>query len=171
MANPQKEVRELVKAAKRQGWRVKQTKEGYLLLDPSGRHKELLHQTPSDPRGLRDSLSRMRRFGFEMEGQMTDFRFEALIQGRGTPDAVDDEAMRLLEVFEELHPGIGLAIGIDVGPRVLEVGFYAGGKSLEEAAERARQMLREAADAARWKSLDVISFESQPEEADQALAS
>jgi hypothetical protein len=69
MANPQKEVRELVKAAKKQGWRVKETKKGYLLYDPSGRHKELVHQTPSDPRGLRDSLSRMRRFGFKWRGR------------------------------------------------------------------------------------------------------
>ena len=69
MANAQKEVRELVKAAKKQGWRVKETKKGYLLFDSSGRHKELLHKTPSDPRGLRDSLSRMRRFGFKWRGR------------------------------------------------------------------------------------------------------
>jgi hypothetical protein len=69
MANPQKEVRELVKAAKKQGWRVKQTKKGYLLLDPSGQHKEQVHMTPSDPRGLCDSLSRMRRFGFQWKGR------------------------------------------------------------------------------------------------------
>jgi hypothetical protein len=69
VANLQKEVRELVKVAKKQGWRVKQTKKGYLLHDPSGLHKETLHKTPSDPRGLRDSLSRMRRFGFEWRGK------------------------------------------------------------------------------------------------------
>lgn len=69
MANPQKEVRELVKAAKKQGWRVKQTKKGYLLLDPSGQHKEQVHMTPSDPRGLCNSLSRMRRFGFKWKGR------------------------------------------------------------------------------------------------------
>jgi hypothetical protein len=69
MANPQKEVRELVKAAKQQGWRVKQTKKGYLLLDPSGQHKEQVHMTPSDPRGLCNSLSRMRRFGFKWKGR------------------------------------------------------------------------------------------------------
>jgi len=69
MANPQKEVWELVKAARKQGWRVKETKKGYLLFDPSGQHKELLHKIPSDPRGLRDSLSRMRRFGFKWRGR------------------------------------------------------------------------------------------------------
>jgi len=59
----------LVKAAKKQGWRVKQTKKGYLLLDPSGQHKEQVHMTPSDPRGLCNSLSRMRRFGFKWKGR------------------------------------------------------------------------------------------------------
>jgi hypothetical protein len=48
MANPQKEVWELIKAAKQQGWRVKETKKGYFLFDPSGRHRELVHRTPSD---------------------------------------------------------------------------------------------------------------------------
>lgn len=69
MSSLQKEVRDLVKAAKKQGWRAKETKKGYLLLDPSGQHKELLHKTPSEPRGLRDSLSRMRRFGFKWRGR------------------------------------------------------------------------------------------------------
>jgi hypothetical protein len=69
VSNPQKEVKKLVAAARKQGWRVKETKKGYLLHDPSGRHKETLHKTPSDPRGLRDSLSRMRRFGFKWEGR------------------------------------------------------------------------------------------------------
>jgi hypothetical protein len=64
----QREVRDLVKAAKKQGWRVKE-KKGYLLFDPSGHHKELLHKTPSEPRGLSDSLSRMRRFGFKWRGR------------------------------------------------------------------------------------------------------
>jgi len=100
-----------------------------------------------------------------------EFRFEALIQGHGVPDAIDMDAMRLLEAFEDLYPGAGPSIGIDVRARVLEVGFSASGKSFDEAAERARQMLRKAADASGWTSLDVISFEGQPEEAEQALAS
>lgn len=101
-----------------------------------------------------------------------EYRFEAFIQGQGAPDAVDMDAMRLLEAFEDLHPGAGgSSIGIDIRARVLEVGFSASGKSLEEAGERARQMLQEVADAAGWKSLDVIGFEGQPEETEQALAS
>jgi hypothetical protein len=69
MANPQKEVRELVKAAKKQGWRVKETKKGYMLYDPSGVHSESLHKMPSDWRNLRNALSRMRHFGFEWKGR------------------------------------------------------------------------------------------------------
>jgi hypothetical protein len=69
VANPQKEVWELIAAAKKQGWRVKETKKGYFLFDPSGRHKELLHKTPSDWRALRHSLSRMRRYGFKWKGR------------------------------------------------------------------------------------------------------
>jgi hypothetical protein len=103
---------------------------------------------------------------------MMEYRFEAFIQRHGVPDAVDMDAMRLVEVFEDLHPAAGgSSVGIDVRTKVLEVGFSASGKSLEEAAERARQMLQEVADAAGWKSLDVIGFAGQPEEAEQALAS
>ena len=69
MANPQKEVWELIKAAKRQGWRVKKTKKGYLLFDPSGRYQVLVHTTHSDWRALRNSLSRMRQYGFKWKGR------------------------------------------------------------------------------------------------------
>jgi hypothetical protein len=69
MANAPKEVRELVKAAKKQGWRVKETKKGYLLHDPSGVHSESSHRPPSDWRNLRNALSRMRHFGFEWKGR------------------------------------------------------------------------------------------------------
>jgi hypothetical protein len=69
MANPHKEVKELVKTAKKQGWRVTETKKGYLLHDPSGVHSESVHKTPSDRRNLRNALSRMRHFGFEWKGR------------------------------------------------------------------------------------------------------
>jgi hypothetical protein len=103
---------------------------------------------------------------------MMEYRFEAFIQRHGVPSGVDMDAMRLVEAFEDLHPAAGgSSVGIDVRAKVLEVGFTASGKSLEEAAERARQMLQEVADAAGWKSLDVIGFAGQPEEAEEALAS
>jgi hypothetical protein len=102
---------------------------------------------------------------------MVDFRFEALIQGHGDFDAVDMSAMRLLEAFEDLHGETGPAIGIDVKAKVVEVGFSTAGETLEGAAERGRQILREVAEAAGWKTIDVIGFEGRPEEAEQALAS
>ena len=100
-----------------------------------------------------------------------DFRFEALIQGHGDPDAVDTSAMSLLEAFEDLHSETGPAIGIDVRAKVLEVGFSTTGETLEAAAERGRQILREVAEAAGWETIDVIGFAGQPEEPEQALAS
>ena len=100
-----------------------------------------------------------------------DFRFEALIQGHGDPDAVEMSAMRLLEAFEDLHGSTGPAIGIDVSAKVLEVGFSTTGETLEVAAERGRQILREVTEDAGWKTIDVIAFVGQPEEAERALAS
>jgi len=102
---------------------------------------------------------------------MMDFRFEVLVQGHGVPDAVDMSAMRLLEAFEDLYTETGPAIGIDVRAKVIEIGFSVAGETLEAAAERSRQVLREVAEAAEWKSLDVIGFAGQPEDAEQALAS
>ncbi len=39
MGNPQKEVKQFVRAAKKQGWRVKKTTNGYLLLDATGQQR------------------------------------------------------------------------------------------------------------------------------------
>jgi hypothetical protein len=69
MPNPQKEVLEVVAEARKQGWGVKEKKKGWALLDPSGDHLEILHKTPSDPKGLRHSVSRMRKYGFKWKGR------------------------------------------------------------------------------------------------------
>lgn len=68
MANPQKEVREVIKEAERQGWRAVEKKKGIAVYDPSGRFMEMLHKTPSDHRGLKNSIGRMRRYGFTWKG-------------------------------------------------------------------------------------------------------
>lgn len=68
MANPQKEAKEIVRAALKQGWRVVDKKKGWALYDPSGKHMEMLHKTPSDHRGLANSVARMRRYGFKWKG-------------------------------------------------------------------------------------------------------
>lgn len=106
-----------------------------------------------------------------MERQMMEFRFEALIQGHGVLDGVEMSAMRLLETFEDHHSETGPSIGIDVRKKVLEVSFSARGDSLKEATEQARRVLLEVADAAGWKSLDVIGFAGRPEAVAEALAS
>lgn len=100
-----------------------------------------------------------------------DFRFEALIQRHGDSDAVDMSAIRLHEAFEDLYTETAPAIGIDVRAKVLQVGFSTTGESLEAAADRGRQTLREVAEAAGWKTIDVIGFSGRPEEAEEALAS
>lgn len=69
VASRQKEVKELIRAARKQGWRVRKTTKGYLLQDPTGRHMEMVHKTPGDWRSLRHSLSRMRRYGFKWKGR------------------------------------------------------------------------------------------------------
>jgi hypothetical protein len=51
VGNPQKEVNEFIRAAKKQGWRAKKTTKGYLLLDPTGECMELLHMTQAIPGG------------------------------------------------------------------------------------------------------------------------
>jgi hypothetical protein len=52
---------------------------------------------------------------------------------------------------------------MDVRAKVLEVGFSIAGETLEAAAERGREVLREVAEAAGWKTIDVIGFSGGPE--------
>ena len=100
-----------------------------------------------------------------------EFRFEALIQGHGTVDVVEMNAMRLLEAFEDRYPHAGPSVGIDLKTRVLEVSFSASGASIEAAAGCARRMLLEVADVSGLESVDLIGFAGQPEATEQALAS
>lgn len=70
MANPQKEIKEIVKAAEEQGWRVKATKRGHLMFfAPDGINKVTAGGTPSDYRALANLLSDLRRYGFEWKGR------------------------------------------------------------------------------------------------------
>lgn len=100
-----------------------------------------------------------------------EFRFEALIQGHDALDAVEMNAMRLLEAFEDRYSKAGPSVGIDLGTRVLEVSFSASGESLKAATERARRMLLEVAGVSGLKPIDLIGFVGQPESTEQALAS
>lgn len=69
MANRQKEIKEIVKAASKQGWEVKKTTKGFNLYSPDGKYIENLHKTPQDHRATKNAVSRMRRYGFEWKGR------------------------------------------------------------------------------------------------------
>lgn len=66
----QKELRQLLREARRQGWRVERTKKGhYKLWPPDGGPPEILPGTPSDWRSLKNAIARLRRRGFRWEGR------------------------------------------------------------------------------------------------------
>lgn len=53
----------VLSAAKEQGWSLRETKDGVMLLAPNGTGKVTVHGTPSDWRALRNTISAMRREG------------------------------------------------------------------------------------------------------------
>jgi hypothetical protein len=106
-----------------------------------------------------------------MEGEIMEFRFEALLEGVGADDGADWDAMRLLEAFEDNFPRVGAAIGVDLVAEILEVTFSAKGRSLNEATAAARHILLKAATASGLKSINLISLAGEPESGEQALAS
>jgi len=59
------ELRKVRKEAAAQGWRVEETKDGWMLYPPDPAHSPVLvHKTESDQRAIRNTLSRMRQRGF-----------------------------------------------------------------------------------------------------------
>lgn len=68
--SPRKEVKELLAAARAQGWRVEPTRSGhYLLYAPSGDGIVTVGGTPGDRKALAHSVARMRRYGFQWKGR------------------------------------------------------------------------------------------------------
>ena len=63
MLGEPKELRRLIGAAQVQGWEVRTTKHGYMLLAPDGLTKVTIHKTPG-PNWLKYALRDMRRGGF-----------------------------------------------------------------------------------------------------------
>jgi hypothetical protein len=53
----------IVAAAREQGWRAVDTKDGVMLLAPNGTGKVMIHRTPSDRRSIRHTLGDLRREG------------------------------------------------------------------------------------------------------------
>lgn len=65
MASLAKEVRALVRAAEKQGFTVKEKKNGWMLHSPNGQGSVMIHKTPSDHRALSNARTRLRRYGFQ----------------------------------------------------------------------------------------------------------
>jgi hypothetical protein len=64
-----KEVKELLAAARAQGWGVELRKSGhYFLYSPSGDGIVTLAATPGDRRAVVKTVARMRRYGFKWKG-------------------------------------------------------------------------------------------------------
>jgi predicted RNA binding protein YcfA (HicA-like mRNA interferase family) len=70
MASAAKELKEVIKEAKRQGWRVTTTKRGHLqFYAPDGENIVTAAGTPSDHRALANLIARLRRHGFVWKGR------------------------------------------------------------------------------------------------------
>jgi hypothetical protein len=60
-----KETANLIRKLREQGWRVEETRHGYMAYSPDRVTKVLLHKTPSDHRALKNALSELKRGGFD----------------------------------------------------------------------------------------------------------
>lgn len=69
MASAKKELKEIVKAAEQQGWRIKRGKGHYLFLAPDGVNKVTIAGTPSDHRALDNAIALLRKYGLKWKGR------------------------------------------------------------------------------------------------------
>lgn len=60
-----KDTRKLVKEVERQGWRVEDRGQRWLCFSPNGHTIVTIHKTPSDHRAIRNTLSELRKGGFD----------------------------------------------------------------------------------------------------------
>ena len=58
--------KQLIKAAEKEGWTLKQTKKGYTMLHPNGKDTVGFHGTPSDHRALMNARGDFRRAGVKV---------------------------------------------------------------------------------------------------------
>jgi hypothetical protein len=64
-----KSYQDLIDEAERQGWRAARTADGYQLFAPDGVNIVTIHLTESDPRAIKNTISRMRRYGFKWKNR------------------------------------------------------------------------------------------------------
>ena len=65
-----KELKEIVKAAEKQDWRVETRKSGHLIFyAPDGINRVTTGGTPSHHKAIDNLLSYLRRYGFEWKGR------------------------------------------------------------------------------------------------------
>lgn len=70
MASARKELKEIVMAARKQGWRVEIGKNGHLMFyAPDGKGKVLSAGTPGGGRAMQNFVARLRHYGFHWKGR------------------------------------------------------------------------------------------------------
>lgn len=70
MASAKKELKEIVRAARGQGWRVEKTKKGHLMFyAPDRVNKVLAAGTPGGGRAMQNLVAKLRGYGFVWKGR------------------------------------------------------------------------------------------------------
>lgn len=59
-------VEQAIRECRRQGFRVRQTRKGYVVYSKDGVHTAGFHKTPSDKHGFKNSLKDLRRIGVDI---------------------------------------------------------------------------------------------------------
>jgi len=67
---PRKDIEQVVRAARRQGWRVEKTRNGHWkLYAPNGRDIVVAAGTPRGRSSVDDTIAKLRRYGFVWKGR------------------------------------------------------------------------------------------------------
>lgn len=69
MASAQKELREIIRAAERQGWRAEKRSRHWKLYSPDGEAIVVAAATPGGGRWKANLIAELRRYGFEWKGR------------------------------------------------------------------------------------------------------
>lgn len=100
-----------------------------------------------------------------------EFTFTFSIEGLGARSVAEKNAAALLDAFEKVHPEVGAAVGANLVAGVLEATFSVSGRTLDDAADAARQVFAGVIDASGLKPVSPARFELETDLTEQALAS